>query len=293
MPDETLPSENSAPVTAGETAPEEIPLPEELGLATPGERAPEEPHEASANQTTFSEYLESLLVTVILALFGTSFVVQAFKIPSQSMERTLLVGDHLLVNKFIFGGRGAWYDKFLPYRPLERGDIIVFKYPYQDHPHFVKRVIGLPGERLKVVDQQVYINGTLLNEPYVVHDPGSGYDPLNYSFPPVGNQIYVSPVQPEWAHEIHKYIQGDEIVVPPGRYFAMGDNRDHSLDSRYWGFVDRDAIMGRPFLIYWSVDANSSDYSDTSFMQRIAGVFDTLLHLPARTRWSRMLHTVH
>jgi signal peptidase I len=209
------------------------------------------------------------------------------------MEKTLLVGDHLLVNKFVFGGRGNWYDKFLPYRALERGDIIVFKFPYQDHPHFVKRVIGLPGDHLKVVDQQVYINGKLLAEPYVVHDPASGYDPLNYTFPPVGNQIYLSPVQPEWAHEIRKYIQGDELVVPPGRYFAMGDNRDHSLDSRYWGFVDRDAIMGRPFLIYWSVDANSGDYGETTFGQRVIGIFDTLIHLPARTRWSRMLHTVH
>jgi len=205
-----------------------------------------------------------------------------------------LVGDHLLVNKFIFGGRGQWYDKFLPYRPLQRGDIIVFKYPYQDHPHFVKRVIGLPGDHLRVADQQVYINGKPLYEPYVVHDTATGYtDPLNYSFPPVGNQIFVSQVQPEWAHEIRKYIQGDELVVPPGQYFAMGDNRDHSLDSRYWGFVDRDAIMGRPFLIYWSVEANSSDYSETSFGQRIIGILDTLLHLPARTRWSRMLHTVH
>jgi len=274
MPDETLPPENAAPVIAGETEPEKTP-------------------EAPANRTTISEYLESLLVTVILALFGTSFVVQAFKIPSQSMERTLLVGDHLLVNKFIFGGRGQWYDKFLPYRPLQRGDIIVFKYPYLDHPHFVKRVIGLPGDHLKVADQQVYINGKPLYEPYVLHDPGVGYDPLNYSFPPTGNQIFVSAVQPEWAHEIRKYIQGDELVVPPGRYFAMGDNRDHSLDSRYWGFVDRDAIMGRPFLIYWSVEANSSDYSETSFGQRIIGILDTLVHLPARTRWSRMLHTVH
>ena len=254
---------------------------------------PKEAEEHPANQTTISEYLESLLVTVILALFGTSFVVQAFKIPSPSMEKTLLVGDHLLVNKFIFGGRGHWYDKLLPYRELQRGDIIVFKFPYQDHPHFVKRVIGLPGDHLKVVDQQVYINGKALNEPYVVHDSTFGNDPLNYSFPPVGNQIYLSPVQPEWAHEIKKYVQGDEIVVPPDRYFAMGDNRDHSLDSRYWGFVGRDAIMGRPFLIYWSVEASSSDYGETTFGQRIVGVFDTLLHLPARTRWSRMLHTVH
>jgi signal peptidase I len=280
MPDETL--------TPGDLAP-----PENVVQDTPEQAPAKDETDAHGSQTTLSEYLESLLVTVILALFGTSFVVQAFKIPSQSMERTLLVGDHLLVNKFIFGGRGAWYDKFLPYRPLQRGDIIVFKFPYQDHPHFVKRVIGLPDDQLKIVDQQVYVNGKLLNEPYVVHDPASGYDPLNYSFPPVGNQMYLSLVQPEWAHEIRKYIQGDELVVPPGKYFAMGDNRDHSLDSRYWGFVDRDAIMGRPFLIYWSIDANSTDYSDSTFGQRILGIFDTLMHLPARTRWGRMLHTVH
>src|SRR5437879_5049485 len=245
-------------------------------------------------ETTLSEYIESLLVTVILALFGTTFIVQAFKIPSASMEGTLLIGDHLLVNKFIFGGRGAWYEKLLPYRPLERGDIIVFKYPFQDHQHFVKRVIGLPGDRLKLVDQTVYVNGKVLNEPYVIHDPSAGYDPLNYAFPPMGNQLYSSPVVPEWAKEIKKYIHGDEIVVPPGKYFAMGDNRDHSQDSRYWGFVDRDAIMGRPFLVYWSVDAKSSDYTgDSTFWSRLAGVFQTLVHLPSRTRWSRMLHTVH
>jgi signal peptidase I len=251
---------------------------------------PEEPRE----DTTFSEYLESLLVTVILALFGTTFIVQAFKIPSASMEGTLLIGDHLLVNKFIFGGTGAWYEKFLPYRPLERGDIIVFKFPYQEHQHFVKRVIGLPGDRVKVVDQAVYVNGKLLNEPYVVHDPAAHYDPLNYNFPPLPRQMIASGLQPEWAQEMRKFIRGDEIVVPPGKYFAMGDNRDQSWDSRFWGFVDHTAIMGRPFLIYWSVEAKSSDYSgESTFWSRLAGVFDTLSHLPTRTRWSRMLHTVH
>jgi len=285
MPDEALTRDNAGPLPDAPATEASVPTEEPAG------------HDESythANQTTLSEYLESLLVTVILALFGTSFVVQAFKIPSQSMERTLLVGDHLLVNKFIFGGRGGWYDKLLPYRELQRGDIIVFKFPYQDHPHFVKRVIGLPGDRLKIVDQQVYVDGTPLAEPYAVHDPSSGYgDPLNYNFPPVGNQLYLSSLQPEWARDIRKYIQGDELVVPPGKYFAMGDNRDHSLDSRYWGFVDRDAIMGRPFLIYWSVEANSADYGSSTFSERILGIFDTLMHLPARTRWNRMLHTVH
>src|ERR1700720_4377878 len=143
---------------------------------TPAEPKLEEHHEDS---TTISEYLESLLVTVLLALFGTSFIVQAFKIPSASMEGTLLIGDHLLVNKFIFGGTGAWYEKLLPYRQLQRGDIIVFKYPYADHQHFVKRVIGLPGDRLKLVDQEMFINGKRLNEPYAVHDPMASVDPFN------------------------------------------------------------------------------------------------------------------
>lgn len=244
-------------------------------------------------KATLQEYLESLLVTVILALFGTSFIVQAFKIPSPSMERTLLVGDHLLVNKFIFGGRGAWYEKVLPYRPVRRGDIIVFRFPFQDHPHFVKRVIGTPGDHIKIVDQQVYVNGERLHEPYVVHDPGAAYDPFGENFPPPSKHLLPSTLQAEWAHEIHDHIVGDELVVPPNKYFAMGDNRDHSLDSRYWGFVDRDAIMGRPVLIYWSVDATSADYSDRSFFGRLWSVLDTIIHLPVRTRWSRMLHGVH
>lgn len=260
----------------------------------PAVREPQpKPAEHDQQQTTLPEYLESLLVTVLLALFATTFVLQAFKIPSASMESTLLIGDHLLVNKFIFGGRGAWYEKLLPYRSPERGDIIVFKYPYADHTHYVKRVIGLPGDRLKMIDQRVYVNGKVLNEPYVVHDPNAGYDPLNDAFPPIGNQFFSSGLNPEWIREMKKYVHNGEIVVPPNKYFAMGDNRDHSLDSRYWGFVDRDAIMGRPFLIYWSVDANSSDYGQSSFWERLKGVIDTLIHLPRRTRWSRMLHTVH
>jgi signal peptidase I len=258
------------------------------------EQVEEKKQEHREGQTTISEYLESLLVTVILALFGTSFIVQAFKIPSASMEGTLLIGDHLLVNKFVFGGTGAWYEKVLPYRPLQRGDIIVFKYPFADHQHFVKRVIGLPGDRLRVVDGEVHVNGKRLNEPYAVHDPLASVDPFNFSFPPIRGHVISPNVIPEWRPEIQKYVQGDEIVVPPGKYFAMGDNRDHSQDSRYWGFVDRDAIMGRPFLVYWSVDATSDEYSrDSTFWSRLTGIFQTLAHLPSRTRWSRMLRTVH
>src|SRR5579863_5388966 len=203
-------------------------MPEETALKVEEPLAPVEPKKLEEEEhhddpTTISEYLESLLVTVLLALFGTSFVVQAFKIPSASMEGTLLIGDHLLVNKFIFGGSGAWYEKILPYRPLERGDIIVFKYPYADHQHFVKRVLGLPGDRLKLVDQQMFVNGKPLNEPYIVHDPTAPYDMFNYTFPPLKGQLISPQVKEEsgWREKLHNYVQGDELVVPPGKLFAM------------------------------------------------------------------------
>ena len=246
-----------------------------------------------ARPATVREYIESLLVTVILALFGTTFVVQAFKIPSQSMEPTLLVGDHLLVNKFIFGGRGQWYDSILPYREVRRGDIIVFKFPFQDHPHYVKRVIGIAGDRIKIVDQQVYVNGRKINEPYVQRDPTAPYDPFGDNFPPRSSEYLQANMQPEWADQILQFVHDGEIVVPPGKYFAMGDNRDHSWDSRFWGFVDRDAIMGRPVVIYWSVKDTSEEEAEQNLNGWFLNILDTVLHLPSRTRWPRMLHEVH
>ncbi|HUJ30181.1 MAG TPA: signal peptidase I [Candidatus Acidoferrum sp.] len=251
---------------------------------------PEGPRPASS--AGFADYFESLLVTVLIALFGTTFVVQAFKIPSQSMEPTLLVGDHLLVNKFIFGGRGAWYEKVLPYRPVRRGDVIVFKFPFDDHPHYVKRVIGLPGDRIRIVNQQVFVNGARLPEPYVVHDP-SAEDPFGDNFPPA--DVYAAQIglRPEWAARIMSFVHQDELIVPSDHYFVMGDNRDHSWDSRYWGFVDREAIMGRPMVIYWSVRATSNDYANRGVSGTLRGIMDALVHLPSRTRWHRMLREVH
>ena len=245
---------------------------------------------AARGRTSLREYAESLLVTVLLAIFGTTFVVQAFKIPSQSMEPTLLVGDHLLVNKFVFGGRGHWYDAVLPYRDVRRGDVIVFKFPFQDHPHYVKRVVGMPGDRVKIADQQVYVNGQRLDEPYAYHDPIAPYDPFLYNFPPASPDELLSNMQPEWANEISSHVADGELVVPPGRYFAMGDNRDHSWDSRYWGFVERDAIMGRPLVIYWSLGSLEDDGQERS---SLSAFLDGLIHLPERLRWRRMLHTVH
>ncbi|HXW56069.1 MAG TPA: signal peptidase I [Candidatus Cybelea sp.] len=277
-----------------------MPSPEMETLETTGgetKEAAEQLSQAAAARVfdrspSLVDYVESLLVTILIALFGTTFVLQAFKIPSQSMEPTLLVGDHLLVNKFLFGGRGAWYEAFLPYRAIRRGDIIVFKYPFDDHPHYVKRVIGTPGDRIRIVRERVYVNGKLLEEPYVVHDVMSG-DPFDDNFPPADPYDFQGGLRPEWVDTILDYVQHGELVVPENRYFVMGDNRDHSWDSRYWGFVPRDAIMGRPMVIYWSVEATSEDYTDRAVSGTLRGIALTLLHLPTRTRWHRMLREVH
>lgn len=265
-------------------------MPSDVQAGNPADAAASSAH--VQKQTTFREYLESLLVTILIVLYGTTFVVQTFKIPSPSMERTLLVGDYLLVNKFIFEGNGAWYEHLLPYRAIRHGDIIVFKFPYDDHPHYVKRVIGVPGDRVRIVDSKVYVNGALQNEPYAIHDPGAA-DLFGDDFPPTSNAFLDSRLRPEWAADILNHVVAGELVVPPHEYFAMGDNRDYSWDCRYWGFVRRDAIMGRPVIIYWSVEAASGDYASDDLVSGFRGMVKTWLHLPSRARWSRMLHEVH
>src|SRR5580698_4331657 len=194
---------------ASETTALPAPAPDAGALANPG--APVAPQKIVRPRSGLAEFLEMLLVTMLLALYGTTFVVQAFKIPSGSMEPTLLIGDHVFVNKFIFEGSGAWYDKFLPYRDIRRGDIIVFKFPFDDHPHYVKRVIGLPGDRIRIVAQQVYLNGTRLSEPYVVHDP-SGEDPVVDNFPPINRSYGESGLRPEWSDQIMNYVDRGELV---------------------------------------------------------------------------------
>ena len=236
--------------------------------------------------TTLREYVESLLVTIILALFGTTFLVQAFKIPSSSMEKTLLVGDHLLVNKFLFAQpepERSW----LPYREVRRGDIVVFKYPFPPHQHFVKRVIGLPGDRLKVVDQQVYINGEPLEEPYKIHErPRSGVQ-FGDTFP-VTDGYVAHWMGVEWAEEVARLTENDELLIPSGKYFVMGDNRDNSQDSRYWGFADRTTIIGRPLVIYWSFASNP----ERNPRGGRGGVGQAITDFFSRARWKRFFHLV-
>jgi signal peptidase I len=243
-------------------------------------------------QSTAREYIDSLLVTVILALFGTTFLLQAFKIPSSSMERTLLVGDHLLVNKFVFADVSGNDWPLLPYRPVRRGDIIVFKYPFPPYPHFVKRVVGMPGDRLKIAERRVYINGELLKEPYAVYQrppvPGSFTD----NFPPPLEYFPYSPMEEEWQEQLARWIRGDELLIPPEKYFVMGDNRDNSQDSRYWGFVDRKNIIGRPLIIYWSFNSQPQWSHFDNEVSPTAATWDNLTHFFSRTRWNRFLHLV-
>src|SRR6266550_8883922 len=185
-------------------------------------------------KSTVREYYEALLIAVIFVRFAAIFVFQAFKIPTGSMEDNLKVGDHIIVNKFIYGP-GPNMGGLLPLRDVRRGDIIVFRYPLQPDTDFVKRVIGMPGDVVTVRDKVVSVNGTALVEPYVVHE-----DP----------QVY--PLQPALPEPYRSRDQFGPYKVPFGQYFAMGDNRDRSSDSRYWGTVPRGMIKGRAFMVYWS-----------------------------------------
>lgn len=245
-----------------------------------------EPYKKSSTRDTF----ESLVVTVILAVFGTTFVLQAFKIPTGSMETTLLIGDHLLVNKFIFAPQGGFLARLLPYRELRRGDIVVFKFPPSDDQaepgeHYVKRVIGLPGDHIRVFHRQVFVNGQALYEPYVRHTFLDELRPGD-DFPPPDAE-YLRGATTAWSAEMASSVRNGEIVVPPGKYFVMGDNREQSWDSRFWGFVPLSVVSGRPLLIYWSFETPRDEYMHNSLGDRISQLVGLIVHFPTKTRWRR------
>jgi signal peptidase I len=234
--------------------------------------------------------LESLVVTVILAVFGTTFVLQAFKIPTGSMENTLLIGDHLLVNKFMFADPGGFLVHILPYRDLRRGDVVVFKFPPPDEQtepgeHFVKRIIGVPGDHLRIFHRRVFVNGQPLYEPYVNHTYPDELRPGD-DFPPPETE-YLRGGTSAWGAEIASYVRDGELVVPPGKYFVMGDNREQSWDSRFWGFVPRALITGRPLMIYWSFETPHDEYLHNSLRDHITQIVDLVIHFPTKTRWRR------
>jgi signal peptidase I len=220
---------------------------------------PAAPAPREYRKSTAREYFESICIAVILALFVRTFVVQAFKIPTGSMEQNLLIGDHLLVNKFVFAPTLSPLERWiLPIDPIRRGDIIVFKYPEDPDRDFIKRVIGLPGETLELRDRTVYIDGEPLDEPYVQFlFPASDRRPGDADFTDFGVRRGYGPVR-----------------VPDGQYFMMGDNRDNSQDSRYWGFLPREYVKGKALFVYFS----------------FAEEGDGLL---GNVRWRRLFHQIH
>jgi signal peptidase I len=227
-------------------------------------------------KSVLREYFESIVIAVILALFIRTFVVQAFKIPTGSMEENLLIGDHLLVNKFIFGPAVSSLERaLLPLATVKRDDVVVFKYPEEPDRDFIKRVIGLPGETVEVREKKVYINGKPLDEPFV---------------------HFLQPsAAPSELHEITSFDVRERygpVTVPPNQYFVMGDNRDNSQDSRYWGFLPSEYIKGRALVIYWSYEAEREDYQERGAGSTLRGLGSVFVHFFTRTRWDRMFHQI-
>jgi len=229
--------------------------------------------EATYQKSTAREYFESIVVAVILALFVRTFVFQAFKIPTGSMKPNLLVGDHLLVNKFIFAPAATPFERMLlPMREIRRGDIMVFKFPEEPDRDFIKRVIGLPGETIEIRNKQVFVDGKPLDEPYA-HFIDAPLRPDDPEFTHGGESI-----RDAWGPQ----------VVPAGQLLVLGDNRDNSRDSRFWGFLPIDQVKGRALLVYWSYEATREEYHRTGIVE---WVWDTLSAF-GRTRWKRFFHVI-
>ncbi len=246
--------------------------------------------EEKPRETTV-EFLASLAAVLVTGLFIITFIVQAFEIPSSSMENTLLVGDHVFVNRIQFSPRSSWIGPLLPYREIRHGDIFVFLSPVIPGLYVVKRVIGIPGDRIHLRDGVVYRNGEKLNEPQAIHSTSDGYNPYRDNFPAVPPSEF-NGVYPDWALTLPQHIQGDDVVVPPGSYFAMGDNRDVSLDSRFWGFVPKENVIGRPMFIYWSFETPSDQYLRTEVADRVGFLAHIAIHFFDETRWRRTLKAV-
>jgi signal peptidase I len=280
---------------AGSSEPVSEPVAGGVPPAPPGDPQPElhsrEPDESTAppgpvNVPQDGEtLLQSLLSIIVIVLFVITFIVQAFQIPSPSMERTLLVGDYLLVDKIHFGQSRAFH-WLLPYSDIKRGDIVVFHYPVDPTQHFVKRVIGIPGDHILLRNKVVWVNDMAQHEKYAVHL--FNHDGYRDNFPSEADTS--GQVNPKWRAAMPAHLQDGELVVPPDHYFVMGDNRDNSLDSRYWGFVPRANIVGRPLIIYLSVRERSNEPDGSNGKLIPSG--HLLAHIWQFARWDRMFHLV-
>jgi signal peptidase I len=258
--------------------------------------------EAEKEQTpkqkeTVLEFISSMAVVLVIGLFIITFNLQAFEIPSSSMEDTLLIGDHVFVDRMTYAPQTNAVGPLLPYREIRRGDIVVFLSVTDPGMYIVKRIIGLPGDRIRLRAGVVYRNGQALDEPYMkkaCDDLGTPcYSPYRDNFPAVPASSSAVPPTPEWTlfMPLNKNAD-DELVVPKESYFAMGDNRFASYDSRYWGFIPRENVIGRPMFIYWSFETPRDQYQKQSFRDRAAFIGHVVLHFFDETRWRRTLRMV-
>jgi signal peptidase I len=245
----------------------------------------EKPHETPV------EFMASLAGLLIIVLFIMTFVLQNFEIPSSSMEDEMLIGDHVFVNREQFAPPTHWMGPLLPYRDIRRGDVVVFLSPEEKGLFVVKRVIGIPGDRIHLRDGAVYRNGQKLDEPYVEHKVGN-YDPYRDNFPAVPPSEMYGVTSEDWQLTLPSYVQGEDVVVPPNSYFGMGDNRDVSKDSRFWGFIPKDNVIGRPLFVYWSFVTPPDQYLKRDMSDRLGFMAHTVVHFFDQTRWSRTLRIV-
>jgi signal peptidase I len=238
---------------------------------------------------TVPEAFASFLRTLVIALFLLTFLLQPFLIPSESMEHTLLVGDFLLVNKQIFAPSDSGFlRRFMPYRDVQRGDIVVFHHP--DPPYLVKRVVGIPGDRIRIEDGRVAVNGIILNEPYAAFEPAAP-NQFRDNFPA---KIYTDPnIDPTWWRQLQSLTHDGELAVPPDQYFMLGDNRNHSKDSRFWGLVPREAIVARPLVIYFSLRRPSTTDVEEASDDRLGHDRELAARLSGFARWKRIFRVIH
>ncbi len=233
------------------------------------------------NRTTLADWA----FNVIVLLFATSTIAQPFVIPTGSMESTLMTGDHLIVDKMAYSPHGSLAGRVLPYSDVKPGDIIVFRWPVDINQTYVKRVIGMPGDHIRIEGKTVVRNGARLNEPYVQHVDAQ-FVPYRDDFP---SSWVPAEVYPQGRSMLAKDVHNGEVVVPEGNYFALGDNRDNSSDSRFWGLVPRENIIGKPLLVYWSYEAPTDDLMNYS----VHHILDVATHFFSKTRWERTFRLVH
>lgn len=252
------------------------------------------PVEDTKQRETSLEGFASTCSVLAVGLFVLTFVFQNFVIPSSSMASTLLVGDHVMVERENLAGPADWAP-FVHYREIKRGDIIVFYKPVAEsngeHIPLVKRVIGIPGDRIHLRNGIVYLNGVAQDEPQAGKPTAANYDPYVDDFPAI-DPASEPGVTAGWSVSLPSHIQGEDLVVPPRSYFAMGDNRTNSLDSRYWGFVPRQNIIGRPLFVYWSIAIPESGIDEVPLSQRTESTIHEFIHFFDETRWSRTFHRI-